>query len=345
MVKQISDQKHEIDILIPFHVENELLQLAIKSALESTGVSTRLILVNDTGKPISRSNFDLRSHDVLVSTETRGYSSALARGIREVSSTSVAFLDSDDIIHPEKLSIQFRKLVEENLDLVSSALIKIDQFGNPFPGRPLLGEIPRENLNPFDLLLLGAHAADSTILIKRDLLKNSWAIHSQFPSVYADYGWFWTLPAEIKTGHSPEAIYFYRAHSGQMSRNPEMLKSWNKVSPTVTHNFEKTSPSIQETFQGVNNPKFLLALAFPSSLVSLSRTERAQFAVLTRRLMTEFPADSNHSKRLIKRTLARRALIVSRFTAIPFYNYLPGLIIDVLIRGLSSYKPRLGRRI
>ncbi len=345
MVKEISDQKYDIDILIPFHIENELLQLAIKSALESTGVSTRLILVNDTGRPISRSNFDMRNQDVLVSTEARGYSSALARGICEVSSTSVAFLDSDDIIHPEKLSIQFRKLVEENLDLVSSALVKIDQFGNAFPGRPLLGDIPRENLNPFDLLLLGAHAADSTILIKSDLLKASWSIHSQFPSVYADYGWFWNLPAEIKTGHSPEAIYFYRAHSGQMSRNPEMLKSWNKVSPTVTHNFEKTSPSIQESFQGVNNPKFLLALAFPSSLVSLSRTERAQFAVLTRRLMTEFPADSNHSKRLIKRTLARRALNVSRFTAIPFYNYLPGLIIDVLIRGLSSYKPRLGRRI
>ena len=348
-MKEVSSQRREIDIdidiIIPFHIENELLQLAIKSALESTGVSTRLILVNDTGLPISRSHFPMRSHDVLVLTETRGYSSALTRGILEVSSKSVAFLDSDDTIHPKKLSIQFRKLVEENLDLVSSTLVKVDNFGNPFPRRTLLGEVPRENLNPFDLLLLGAHGADSSMLIKSDLLKASWSVHSKFPSVYADYGWFWTLPGDVKTGHSPEAIYYYRAHSAQMSRNPEMLESWNKVSSTVTSNLGKTSLSIQKSFQGVINPKILLALAFPSSLVSLTRTERVQFVALARRLMSEFPTDSKHSKRFLRRTLARRALIASRFMEVSLYSYLPGFIIDVLIHGLSSYKPRVGKKI
>jgi glycosyltransferase involved in cell wall biosynthesis len=345
IVKENSDQRHDIDIIIPFHIENELLQLAIKSALESTGVSTRLILVNDTGLPISRSHFPMRSHDVLVSTETRGYSSALTRGILEVSSNSVAFLDSDDTIHPEKLSIQFHKLLEENLDLISSTLVKVDRFGNPFSGRPLLGEVPRENPNPFDLLLLGAHAADSSILIKSDLLKASWSVHSKFPSVYADYGWFWTLPAEVKTGHSPEAIYYYRAHGAQMSRNPEMLESWSKVSPTVTSNLGKTSLNIQKSFQGVINPRILLALAFPSSLVSLTRRERVEFIALIKRLMSGFPTDSENSKRLLRKTLARRALIVSRFMAVSLYTYLPGFILDVWIRGLSSYRPRVGKRI
>ena len=149
-MSRLIEESHDVDVIIPFHIHNQLLHQAINSVLESVGVSARIILVNDTGLEISRNHLPIRSTDLILSTEVRGYSSALTRGICEVSAKYVAFLDSDDLIHPNKLALQIQKLEFENLDLVSSKIVKINSSGKVLLGRPLLGEIPREHINPFD---------------------------------------------------------------------------------------------------------------------------------------------------------------------------------------------------
>jgi len=115
--KKSLETEHEtlVSVIIPFYNEPELTCRAIKSALSQTHPSIEVIVINDG----STENVEIvnllaeKHHNVkLIEIENGGVGNARNTGLGHAKGEYIAFLDSDDTFHPNKVSIQLAAMAE-----------------------------------------------------------------------------------------------------------------------------------------------------------------------------------------------------------------------------------------
>jgi glycosyltransferase involved in cell wall biosynthesis len=96
-----------VSVVIPTFNRDGVIRNAVESVLDQVGVDCEVIVVDD-GSTDNTSEVlaPLKNRIRYVRTENGGASAARNRGIRESSSDWIAFLDSDDVWHPDKLALQ-----------------------------------------------------------------------------------------------------------------------------------------------------------------------------------------------------------------------------------------------
>lgn len=104
-----------VSVIIPFYNEPDLTCRAIKSALSQTHPNIEVIVINDG----STENVDAvmllaaRHENVnLIEIENGGVGNARNTGLSHANGEYIAFLDSDDTFHPNKVSIQLAAMAE-----------------------------------------------------------------------------------------------------------------------------------------------------------------------------------------------------------------------------------------
>jgi glycosyltransferase involved in cell wall biosynthesis len=136
-----------VSVIIPTYNRAIMVKDAIQSVLDQTYSDYEIIVVDD-GSTDNTSQVinELRSHSEKVHyiyQENKGRSAARNIGVRAARGNYIAFLDSDDIFLPEKLSLQVMAL-ESNRDfgMVYSHALLMDEDGNILedigPGREKL---------------------------------------------------------------------------------------------------------------------------------------------------------------------------------------------------------------
>jgi glycosyltransferase involved in cell wall biosynthesis len=327
--------KVKVEVIIPFHKVDNFLFESIASAKNSLGVDVRLILVNDTGEIISRNLFNIDNGDILIDSLNKGYSGALRTGISSSSAEYVAFLDSDDLMDPNKLCKQLMRMNEVDVDFVSSRIIKFRGSSKSTRVPSFLGENPKVN-RPELLLLLGSHGADSSLLTKGESLRSTWGIHGIFPPSVADFGWLLNaLSKGLRLGHEPSAIYFYRSHEGQLSRNISLQSDWSVAYPYWAE-FSKERLAFLKRFNSrMISQHVALAMVFPSSLIKLNRNELDEMKNMIQDLLKDLQDLGGENLSSWKAALWSRYLIASRFRGFTGFFYLPYLTLNI-IKSLSS---------
>ena len=109
-----------ITVVIPTYNRYGLLKVAIDSVLDQSYRDFELIVVDDGST--DDTHVLVRSYGdslVYLKQENQGPSAARNRGIEESRGSLVAFLDSDDRWHPDKLLIQIEAMEEEPGYLIS----------------------------------------------------------------------------------------------------------------------------------------------------------------------------------------------------------------------------------
>jgi len=319
----VKNSQSIIDVIIPFHRLDNYLIAAINSIMSSRNVKIRLIAINDTGNHINRTKLKLSNIDLLIETSERGYINALKVGVAASTEKYVAFLDSDDLVHPDKLSKQIEVLNEQNLDFVSCGIQKVNSKNQLSAFGSLLGVVPKSK-NSKELWVLGSHGADSTILCRGDSLRESWFTHQKFQTHFADYGWALSLPPEMKFGHLEDKFYFYRSHPRQISKSPNLGDSWKMIYPLWLKNLEAQFPEFLKNRQ--LSERESLAIAFPASLLRLSRIEIRNLIKFEKTLLSSLDGRSSHEISTWQKTIARRILIASRGKAIRYWYVAPGIV-------------------
>jgi len=120
---------------------------AIESVKKQSLQPNELIVVDDSiGQDLSSSEFV-----ILKTGGSKGVSTARNIGILAARSDWIAFLDDDDEWYYQKLELQFKRAMEDNLDLVVSRA----HVGNRI--RPKLKFLLTEKVSPFDLLYSRPH--------------------------------------------------------------------------------------------------------------------------------------------------------------------------------------------
>ena len=113
----MSDSSPSISVVIPCFRAGELLAPAIESVLAQTEEDWELILVDNNAseetKEVISKYARLFPEKIRIVLETdQGVCSARNRGIKESKGRYIALLDDDDIMYPERLSIQKSSLTQ-----------------------------------------------------------------------------------------------------------------------------------------------------------------------------------------------------------------------------------------
>ena len=333
-----------VDVIIPFHNIDNYLFESIKSVKASQGVKTRIVAVNDTQQDVTSIQIGLTEQDILVKSEVTGYLGALATGVSTCSAEFIAFQDSDDITDPERFLKQIEFLRENNCDLVIGKLIKTDMSGNVVKNVSVFGEI--SDLFPLKLrFVLGPHGADSSILGKRLKIQDRWTRHASFTPSFSDYGWLLMQKDSFKIGYCKDALYFYRSHSGQMSRKTSDVIGWLGVFPMWLENFRSTFSEVifekdKISAQITNHPLVGLCIAFPSSMPKLKKSDRYVLKATIEWMMKQNLIQNSEQKSLLKETLYRRGFIGTRGRSLRFWPAGLRMLSTVFKAYSKGVKPR-----
>jgi glycosyltransferase involved in cell wall biosynthesis len=329
-----------VDIIIPFHRNDELLQQAINSAKSSIGINPRLVLVNDTGKTITWKELGLESTDLLLNSVEKGYVEALKTGVNATTAEFVAFLDSDDLTHPNRICIQITKMREDDVDYVSGRLCKFGKSIKKSKNRSPLGDIP-ECSDPRLVLLLGPHGADSTILAKGTSIRKFFSSHSTYPAAIADYGWMLSVLSLGQTiSHEPSAVYYYRSHGQQISRRYSLGESWPLIWPQWNILRQFLAGKLENFSKLQLTSQVALALAFPAALPKLHPIEVKQLKNAIESFLTDLKKIDEEEFAKWEITLWRRYILSSRHRGFRKFKYFPGMLIDLAFQKLQGVKTR-----
>lgn len=329
-----------IDVIIPFHIIHNYLRQAIESALSSIGVQVRILLIDDSNDPYPKwlRDFSENASVKVIKNLDKGYLGALETGVINTSSEYVGFLDSDDLTHPRRFYNQISFMRESNLEICSSSIIRIDKNGNSLRHQGFLGS-QLETIPPRIRLLFGAYGADSSLVLKANVLRENWSVHKLLPPQFADYGFLLKSINHHTYGYCRDGSYYYRIHDFQMSREKALLEFWQAVYPLWRELLDELSTLLPRTSRLPFNCNTAAAIAFPSLLPKLNRHEVAQLNNAIKSLIIDLNSICNLGPRDVA-ALKMRLLIGSRGRTASTWRYLPTLMWRIARNVASGFSPR-----
>jgi len=173
-----------ISVIIPTYNRGWIVKEAIDSVLAQDFINFELIVVDDGSTDSTQSILDTYCNAIIViKQKNRGVSSARNKGIATAQGKYIAFLDSDDLWFPQKLSLQvdFIKKNPNALILQTEEIwIKNGQRINPkYRHKKSSGMFFERSLN---LCLI----SPSAVMISKDLFDKVGTFDNNFP-VCEDY--------------------------------------------------------------------------------------------------------------------------------------------------------------
>lgn len=216
-----------VSVVIPFRDRGALLAQTCASLRRQTLPSWEGILVNDGSQPDTRAvasqltTEDRRFRLIDVGTDRHVPGPWLARnlGIAASRAPLIAFLDADDLWHPNKLTLQLRLHQGQGADLSVSAYLRFRSTNH--------GEVVVERRTPppeltYHQLLAGNVLPLSSVMVRRELLQTA-ASGTCGPfraERHEDYGLWLRLFArcpDLRYARLADPLMAYRLHPGSLS--------------------------------------------------------------------------------------------------------------------------------
>lgn len=205
-----------VSILVPTRDRIRYIDSAVRSAMGQSHIHIE-ILIHDDGSSDGSATLlqDLAEQDPRIrlsgSSHPQGVAAARNDLISRARGTFICFVDSDDLIHPEKVARQLAYF-ESNSDVVAvgtNALL-MDETGGEVVGH--LGfEQGHERL---------AYMPDfchASIMYRSWAIKQAWPLRLVF-SDGEDVDLLLRVAEFGRVSNIPEDLYFYRQHAAQLSR-------------------------------------------------------------------------------------------------------------------------------
>ena len=206
-----------VSVILPSYNRSQSVGLAVESVLKQSFRDFELSVVDDGSEDDTVEILDSipGSFNTLQLKENTGVSHARNCGIRSTDSEWIAFLDSDDVWHPQKLEKQIDATFdrpEHLLHFTDEIWIRNGKRINPkFRHQKREGWIYQPSL---ELCLM----APSTVLLKRELLEQCGLFDEELP-VCEDYDLWLRITAHHQVSFLNEALMTRSGgHADQLSR-------------------------------------------------------------------------------------------------------------------------------
>lgn len=218
-----------VSTIIPTFNYGPFVTAAVESALAQTYPETEVVVVDDGSTDDTRARLQPYLDRVrYVFQENQGLSAARNTGIKAAQGGWVAFLDSDDLWHPQKLAVQMAAAARS---------------GARFLGSPSADELPEHldaepKLQPLTVrdFLSWTPLGPSSAVVDRGCFDSVGLFDESLRSVEDRDMWL-RLAARFPTVRVESPCWWYRTHPGQMNRNADrMHDSFTRV---LTRFFEE----------------------------------------------------------------------------------------------------------
>jgi glycosyltransferase involved in cell wall biosynthesis len=225
---------NKVSIIMPaFNAENYIAK-SIQSVLNQTYKDFELIIINDKSTDNTMSivnDFERKDQRIKVIDlkENQGVAQARNHGIKASTGRFIAFLDSDDLWHSDKLSKQIHFMLENNYAFSYTAYEIIDH-----KGMPLQQYVKVPKSRSYKQLLRGNFIGCLTVVIDKTKVRP----FEMLKIGHEDYALWLSILKEnnIRAYGLTEILAYYR--KGQVSvssnKNRAMKWQWN-----IIRNIEK----------------------------------------------------------------------------------------------------------
>lgn len=215
-----------ISIIVPVYNAEKFIDATINSVLNQTYTDWELLLVNDCSKDGSvekiKSFSDSRIR-LIEQPENKGAYAARNRGLKEAKGRFIAFLDSDDLWEPEKLSKELTFMQEEDAGFVFTGYEFADENGI---GTGAVVKVPHSLT--FKKALNNTNIFTSTVLIDREKIPDELI---RMPHIKSEdtATWWRILMAGHKAYGLNENLVKYRRSKGSLSSDKieALRRIWN----------------------------------------------------------------------------------------------------------------------
>ena len=158
-----------VSIITPSYNSSRFINECVNSVLVQTYTNWELIIVDDASNDNSReliSNIAARDNRIKFVFLTKNIGVAGSRNIALEKSKGryIAFLDSDDVWHKEKLEKQLKFMMENNYDISHSSYEIINKKDE------VIGKRNARNFLTYNSLLKSCDIGLSTVLVKKKYL-------------------------------------------------------------------------------------------------------------------------------------------------------------------------------
>jgi glycosyltransferase involved in cell wall biosynthesis len=236
--------KIKIAVIIPCYNAQKTIQTTLESVLQQTFGQFKIYVVNDgstddTSIVLSKFQEKYSEKIDIITQRNQGQARARNRGIQESSEEYIAFIDSDDLWHPEKLEKQFSFLkANNNIGMCYTQGLEIDEQENK------IGTIP---VNPlykgdcFQRLILSNNIVASSVMVRRSVLDRVGMFDT---SLGACENWdLWLrISKEFLIDFLDVPLTYYRIHQNNMSQNSDKMYR-NRKKVLEKHLLSSTSKS------------------------------------------------------------------------------------------------------
>jgi glycosyltransferase involved in cell wall biosynthesis len=268
----------EVAVIIPAYNQAAYICSTIETVQKQTFSDWELFIIDDgstdnTTEAVREFLADKRIHYTKQQNKER----AVARneGIQQSSAPYIAFLDADDLWHPEKLAKQLGAMAaHRDAGLCYTLADPIDRDGKPLQKS---GRSHTCSGNIFDPLLLSNFITNSSVLVRRATLMDVGLFDSQLPA-FGSEDWDLWLRMARRTAVClvNEELTFYRVHAENTSHN-QVLKSGLAVVEKLYAGSERL-PYTRITRSQARAHLYLIAARAPGT--SMSRTDRVHLLKL-----------------------------------------------------------------
>ncbi|MCB0164421.1 MAG: glycosyltransferase [Anaerolineae bacterium] len=213
-----------VSVVIPSYNRADLLPHAIQSVLDQSYTDLEIIVVDDGSTDHTRQVIQDITHPKVryIYQENRGLSGARNTGIEVSRGEFIAFLDSDDIIYPNKLISQIQQFDKNpELGLVAGGYNHIDDYGR------VLQELLPWNVWPqldLDTWIKVCPVVPASVLVRRVWIEKVGHFDEKFRRVEDWDMWLRLAHAGCKMAWTQEIVCGYRLHTGQMVRDATSQK-------------------------------------------------------------------------------------------------------------------------
>lgn len=214
--------QNTISVVIPAYNSAGRIEATLESVLAQTAEILEIIVVNDGSTDNTSEVAENYSTLVrVIRQENAGPSAARNRGIAECKGDWIAFLDDDDLWHPDKLAQQLQILVvHSELDLLACA------WTRSLPITPS-GKTGLSHLSYVNLLTLNRFQT-STVVIRASTVANVGSFNPDLDGV-EDWDYWLRVSKEHHIAVLDEPLVFYRDRPEGVSKNLEVFYDHMRV--------------------------------------------------------------------------------------------------------------------
>lgn len=206
-----------VSIIVPAYNAEKYIANTINSVRQQTYDNWNLMILDDCSTDNTRNivksfvNIDSRIH-LYENSKNLGAAKTRNRGIELADSKWIAFLDSDDLWHREKLEKQLKAIQNEGAELCYTSYAVVDSNGEKARKNYIVPQI-----TDYNALLKENVIGCSTVLLRADLAKKYYFDTNFYLEDYAL--WLDLLKDGYKAVGCEEILVDWYLHSGSRSYN------------------------------------------------------------------------------------------------------------------------------